>query len=235
MSSVARGDEMARGDVLSLSEVRTALRRVQTKISNVFKIHYPQDKPSIQGGRPDGSHNPRIDKFSLSGASGELFDGEIAIWKQLNRNNDALGGRAIVFTDPASGAGQDVCHALLDIGYDVDLCNDIDAVVSCLLASRDRYVWELAIFDLDFMLRRDDMEDCTDILMGLRQEQLEVGLVLVSSGFGRDDFGFERLAIADASLRPPVSVARLRLARVIALNNNAIWRKRFHLPRNHAG
>lgn len=66
-----------------------------------------------------------------------------------------------------------------------------------------------------------------DDLRRIRTTLPEVAVVLVSHDFSQDDFRCERLAICDASLRAPYSLASLEFGLTEAGNvNNPIWQRR---------
>jgi hypothetical protein len=56
------------------------------------------------------------------------------------------------------------------------------------------------------------LQDAVEALLAFRADWPEVGIVIASHHFKRDDFSPERRAIADASLRLPATQSRLGLA-----------------------
>lgn len=81
-----------------------------------------------------------------------------------------------------------------------------------------------------------DLESCGGIanivseLMAFRTAQYDIPLILISAESTVDDFSTERLAIADVTLRGPVSVSRLDLALAEAQINNQVWQARNATP-----
>lgn len=77
-----------------------------------------------------------------------------------------------------------------------------------------------------------DLDSCGGIaevvgsLMTFRDKFVDIPLVFMSSESLSDDFSTERLAIADVTLRVPVSVSRLDLALAEAQINNQVWQSR---------
>ncbi|MFA5580950.1 MAG: hypothetical protein WDA25_03240 [Paracoccaceae bacterium] len=75
----------------------------------------------------------------------------------------------------------------------------------------------IVLIDIDSF---PDTEDAVDTLLAQRRFEPETPLIIGSTTFARHDFSSERRAIADASVRLPVSPAALRLAIGSAVNNN---------------
>lgn len=63
-------------------------------------------------------------------------------------------------------------------------------------------------------------------LMALRLKRPDLIVILMSNEFERHDFGQERLALCDISLRLPCTFAALELALVEAEINNWAWFER---------
>lgn len=72
-----------------------------------------------------------------------------------------------------------------------------------------------------------DTEDAVDSLLAQRRFAPHTPLIIGSVTFARHDFSSERRAIADASVRLPVSTAALRLAINSALRNNHLGPSRY--------
>lgn len=86
-----------------------------------------------------------------------------------------------------------------------------------------RHVWDVLFF------KYEDFGTITSLFNFIRLFRLRcpsLPLVLVSTDFLRDDFGPERLALCDASLKLPTSPDRLEAAIEAAHANNAIWVER---------
>lgn len=61
-----------------------------------------------------------------------------------------------------------------------------------------------------------DAESLVDTLLALRRQAPWLAVILVSAKVARDDFGAERRMICDATLRHPVSSARMKQALQVA-------------------
>ncbi len=61
-----------------------------------------------------------------------------------------------------------------------------------------------------------DLDSAVDSLLEFRRHHADVSVILVSADVSGDDFGTERRAIGDVTLRAPVTAARLRDALVSA-------------------
>ncbi|MDO9640614.1 MAG: hypothetical protein Q7J44_18920 [Pseudotabrizicola sp.] len=77
-----------------------------------------------------------------------------------------------------------------------------------------------------------DLDGCGGIavaasdLITFRLEHHEIPLILISSESACDEFGSERLAIADVTLRFPLSISRFDLALAKVEMNNLEWQHR---------
>lgn len=77
-----------------------------------------------------------------------------------------------------------------------------------------------------------DLESCGGIasvasdLIAFRLRHQSTPVILISDESAVDDFSTERLAIADVTLRGPVSLSRLDLALAEAPINNQVWQDR---------
>lgn len=71
-----------------------------------------------------------------------------------------------------------------------------------------------------------ELEDALDELAEIREIYPELTVVLASCFFGRDDFSLSRLSVGDVSLKLPISMRKLDLSIVLALENNQEWRSR---------
>lgn len=89
-----------------------------------------------------------------------------------------------------------------------------------------RCAFAMLLVDIDTL---GDLEDVTVQLARLRRDNPELPVIMVSSGFGRDDFGITRLQVADVSLRWPVSFFRLEIAISQAHANNLEWQSRLDM------
>lgn len=81
----------------------------------------------------------------------------------------------------------------------------------------------LVIVDLD---RCGGIARIASDLMVFRKVRPDIPVILVSADSVVDDFSTERLAIADVTLRAPVSMSRLDLALAEAQVNNQVWQAR---------
>lgn len=67
----------------------------------------------------------------------------------------------------------------------------------------------------------DDLGSAIDTLLPFRRQTAGLGVVLISSRVLRDDFGPERRAICDATLRSPITAHRLRQGIEAALEHSS--------------
>ena len=68
-------------------------------------------------------------------------------------------------------------------------------------------------------------------LMRLREGRPDIAVVLLSEEVSSHDFGLERLALADVTLRLPCAFASFEFALTEAPINNAVWQERQAAPR----
>lgn len=95
-----------------------------------------------------------------------------------------------------------------------------DALAVVLEAPR---AWSYLIVDIDDF---GGVDGVIDEMMQLRLAVPGLPVILLSSGFAVNDFGSDRLYVADASLRLPLSFRALELAAEDAPRNNRQWRAR---------
>lgn len=81
----------------------------------------------------------------------------------------------------------------------------------------------LLIVDLDTL---GGVTAVAEGLMRLRQGRPDISIVLLSEEVAGHDFGLERLALADVTLRLPCAFASFEFALAEAPINNAIWQER---------
>lgn len=110
-------------------------------------------------------------------------------------------------------------------GVEAHLVTDVDEGFGVLQGQPD--AWSMAILDLDSF---GGILELSDDLIDFRIEAPEVPVLLLSSGFSRDDLTEERLPMCDASIRSPaLSLSILNGARA-AIENNKSWRHRCKIP-----
>ncbi|NNY51143.1 MULTISPECIES: hypothetical protein [unclassified Roseobacter] len=157
---------------------------------------------------------------------------QFLVWQRTGSHRAAPQlGRCLFVTDPFSSTSTRLASILSDYGYDVelcdvDLCSDGDASFEFLLGYSDSRTCSLFVFDLDFLRKQKPLGEVVDCLITFREQVCRVPNILLSSSFGRDDFGVDRLPIADASLRLPVARGRIAAAIAEARTNNALWQRR---------
>lgn len=113
---------------------------------------------------------------------------------------------------------------LVQNDFECELDNAIPVHVSS--GARQRRELDYLFVDVDCGV---ELEDLIDDLLVFRNTFASTKVILVSSGFLVDDFGFNRLGVCDASLRWPVTFSRLELGLVMAEVNNAIWQDRLRI------
>lgn len=152
---------------------------------------------------------------------------QFLVWQRVGQGRTAPQlGRCLFIADPSSATSTRLSTILSDCGYDVDFCNGGDASSKSLLRHSDDGTWSLFVRDLDFLQKQASLGEIVDYLIAFREEVCRVPSILLSSSFGRDDFGVDRLPIADASLRLPVARGRMAAAIAEARTNNALWQRR---------
>jgi hypothetical protein len=155
-----------------------------------------------------------------------------AHWLQvLHDPMSVFRGRGFVLADTANAASRGLTYDLSTIGFDVDMCDDHDAVMGVLqsegAAGLMDCLWSVLLVDLDFLTQDLSLEEVVDDLLSLRQSMGALNIILLSNEvFGRSEADTTRLAIADVSLRTPVSGERLREAVWDARSNNMVWQER---------
>lgn len=70
-------------------------------------------------------------------------------------------------------------------------------------------------------------------LLQFRKVHPDIPVILISAESAVDDFSTERLAVADVTLRTPLSVSRLDLALAESQINNQVWQNRMRSLRPH--
>ena len=109
-------------------------------------------------------------------------------------------------------------------GYDIDVCNDLDAVQSSLFEAPGK--WKCIFVDIDYLESILSIKGAIDFLSDIRIDVPTLSVAIISDKFGGDDFGISRLQIADVSLRAPLSGESSKSIMDIMSANNEIWRSR---------
>lgn len=162
----------------------------------------------------------------LAESKGALADRRIYEVDQQHRGMDGLCssdlyyGSSVLIVDQTQLQGE--CEQWL-----ASACLDTRRVSSLtsagqLIDSGQRRVG-LVIVDLD---RCGGIARIASDLMVFRKVRPDIPVILVSADSVVDDFSTERLAIADVTLRAPVSMSRLDLALAEAQVNNLVWQGR---------
>jgi len=100
-------------------------------------------------------------------------------------------------------------------------CYHLDHFADALsVALESPRAWSYLIVDIDDF---GGVDGIIDEMMQLRLAVPGLPVVLLSSGFAVNDFGSDRLYVADASLRLPLSFRALELAVEDAPRNNKQW------------
>ncbi|WP_188526182.1 hypothetical protein [Sinisalibacter lacisalsi] len=103
-------------------------------------------------------------------------------------------------------------------------CYHLDHFADALaVALESPRAWSYLIVDIDDF---GGVDGIIDEMMQLRLAVPGLPVILLSSGFAVNDFGSDRLYVADASLRLPLSFRALELAAEDAPRNNREWRAR---------
>jgi hypothetical protein len=88
---------------------------------------------------------------------------------------------------------------------------------------RGSAAWTHLVIDIDGL---GELEDILATLHRFRLDRCDVPVILLSAGFGVDDFGTHRLSITDVSLRVPTAARRFKSALIEARHNNRTWQHR---------
>lgn len=127
-----------------------------------------------------------------------------SVWKTfLARDAKQLEGR-VAFYGRLDSSNSRIANDLTQEGFEVHLVSDSDTLFDCVSAKPSD--WQLLMVDLDGY---DDSDEAIDDLLAFRAESPETVVILLSSDVGRDDLSLERIAVADATIRKPISRSRL--------------------------
>lgn len=176
------------------------------------------DDDNIRPLDPSPRSNFCFDDVEVSAS--RLFDH----WSQFHTSvQSTRGQRAFLVGFPSDPTVSKLKSIILTDGFDLDICSDIDTVTESIISSPD--TWSLLVIDWD-MLRRDlTAEEAVDILFYFRRFVNHIPMIIVSSEFSFDDFGTERIALSDVSVRSPVSPGRFKLAIKTACVNNEFFKQ----------
>ncbi|NPU44377.1 hypothetical protein [Roseobacter sp. HKCCD7120] len=148
-------------------------------------------------------------------------------WRHILRRQNTLSiERSFMIADPHASVSRQLAGELAGLGYDVDICDDSDAAFGSLTDQLGACRWSLLLIDLDFLQNSVWSDEIVGDLLELRQSVRDLPCILVSDDFGRDDRGTGGLPIADARLRAPATLGRLKDAIREAQANNLIWQRR---------
>lgn len=112
-------------------------------------------------------------------------------------------------------------HWLETMGIAVETRSELRNAVQIL--ARRPQAYALAVIDIDAF---GGICATYDILRSLRERLPGLALILLSAEVASDDFGTSRLAIADVTLRKPLSCTTLELGVIEAHQNNLVWQSR---------
>ena len=150
-----------------------------------------------------------------------------ANWMQISHDQSSVGrGRCFVLADTSVPQSRLLAYDLSQIGFDVDMCDDPEAVMGTLRDRPDECLWSLLVIDFDFFEATIGMDEAIDELQSLRMRMKSLSVIILSKEIRRDSNDTSRLAIADVSLVAPVSLKRLRRGIWDAQSNNMIWQDR---------
>lgn len=116
----------------------------------------------------------------------------------------------------------------VDTGFDVDTCSSLNAAVCAVIDHPAR--WQMLCVNLDIVDREIGLVAAVERLRFLRRAVPVMPVMLLSSDFARHDDDPHRAAIADVSLRLPVSEKDLLAGIETALANNLAWQHRATSP-----
>lgn len=148
------------------------------------------------------------------------------IWAQRDPTVRAISNMRIfcVCDVQSASIGAQLADLVVQGGYGVDLCNCLETAMSTISAEPHR--WNAIFIDIDECERQDDLDEIVSDLMAFRSTVPDISVVVSSASFARDNYGTERLSIADVSLRKPVSALKVLESMSVANENNRLWRSR---------
>lgn len=123
-----------------------------------------------------------------------------------------------------SGLLAEVADQAVSIGRCADLTNSLATAISAIADQPSR--WDTLFVDLDDCEEHAALSALVDELCAFRTAVPEVKVLICSLLFGRDDWGTDRLTLADVSIRKPCSASRVIQCIPIADENNRTWRTR---------
>lgn len=153
-------------------------------------------------------------------------------WVQLFHDPAAtFRGRCFVLADTSDPTMRRMVYDLSAIGFDVDACDDHEAVMGSCSGNPDDCPWSLVVVDVDFLADEFGLESVVDDLVCLRRRLRNLKVIVVSDQVRRDESDTSRLSMADVTLRAPVTLKRLREGIWDAQSNNMIWQGRVQVDR----
>lgn len=145
-----------------------------------------------------------------------------AQWSQLSADEPQASGERVFFASTNNSAALDNLEAeLIRSGHHIDICNDLDEVLSCITEAPEK--WKYLFVDIDQLEQFTPIENIIDFLMCFRNEVPYMPIALVSEYFEKDDLGTTRIHATDVSLRAPVSKGRAENALFMMTINNKLW------------
>lgn len=138
---------------------------------------------------------------------------------EASEHSDVL-GKIWIVSRPGSHSADELQMFAASLACPLEIIPTLDALPSCDALG-------FLFVDLDYLEGLDfSLDDLVDVFRNLRTMHPGCAMVLLSSAFGRDDSDMHRLEICDASIRIPVSQARLLEAARNASLNNISWCER---------
>lgn len=179
-------------------------------------------------------HAPRAEEqtaLERNMSINNLADRAFTHWSQLNSDQSIVSGARVFFASTKNSATlDDLKSELARSGHDIDMCNDLDEVMSCITEAPDE--WKYLFVDIDALEEVTLIEDIIDFLICFRNEVPHMPIALVSEYFDKDDLGTTRIHATDISLRAPVSKGRAKRALSMMTINNKLWQAQGDDPAN---
>lgn len=143
---------------------------------------------------------------------------------EASEHSDIL-GKIWIVSCPGSHSADELQTFAASLACPLGIVSTLDALPRC--DAPPKSVPGFLFVDVDYLESLEfSLDDLVDVFRNLRRMHPGCAVILLSSAFGRDDSDIHRLEICDASIRIPVSQARLLEAARDASLNNISWCER---------
>lgn len=188
---------------------------------SILFIKYPTSNEDNAVARPIA--NVRSDTLGKVGLRESA-----AIWVQWSPVGLAVSDQRVfcVGSLASPSIGSQLGNLMAKRGYGVDLCNCLDTAIATIAI--DSHLWSILYVDVDECERHAEIDEIVQALHDFRASDPKVIVILCSLSFARDDCNTDRLSIADASLRKPITARRVVESMEFAYTNNQQWQNRIN-------